>query len=365
MPSNLNKRVLAAGITVAVLHGAACFAPLPGLFRFVAVVGLDLFFAGFLVMDFRAFWHKPADLEAVEEPTLEEVPEAAPPIQAVLAAPPVPDAAVARTSEEARETMQSCLDLGRLLVEGNERLRGSRGDFRERFREFETLQETARIIQENASRIFEISSNLSGSAEQAFNLSHDVQAEVSSMAGELASSHAETESLLAESKKITEILTIMSEISSTTHVLSINATIVAANAGANGKQFAVVAKEIRKLAENTESSLEDISAMVHTVQEKVRVVSEKIGKVSAGITNEKTSLLSVAGNLQGVMLAMEVIKTVSTLCMQKSAEEEQGCQSVSAKVDATLHELESLVSDERVEGFRTNMEKIAEIAESF
>ena len=154
------------------------------------------------------------------------------------------------------------------------------------------------------------------------------------MAGELSGSLAETTSLLEESKRISGILTIMSDIASTTNILSFNASIVAANAGGHGKPFAVVAKEMRKLSESTESSLKAITSIVLAIQDKVKAVSDRIRGVNDGVNEEKEALVAVAGNLQGVMLANEVVRTVSDLCKQKSEEELQRLRSMAANVES-------------------------------
>ncbi len=136
------------------------------------------------------------------------------------------------------------------------------------FADLSAAKEGSGLLRENTDRIFDISSNLADSTEQAFNLSRDVESKATAMAGDLAASLAETESLLVESKRISDVLTIMADIASTTNILSFNASIVAANAGAHGKPFGVVAKEMRKLSESTEASLRNITSIVRTIQEK-------------------------------------------------------------------------------------------------
>jgi methyl-accepting chemotaxis protein len=199
----------------------------------------------------------------------------------------------------------------------------------------------AQLIRENTDKIFEISNNLSGSAEQAFNNSREVESRAQAMAVELADSLSETEKLNDESKRISDIIAIMADIASTTNILSFNASIVAANAGAAGKPFAVVAKEMRKLSESTESSLKDITTIVRNIQGRIERVAGKIRSVNQGVKDEKESLVAVAGELQGVMLANEVVRTVSGLCAQKSAEEIESFRSMEGKAEAVREALGS------------------------
>jgi methyl-accepting chemotaxis protein len=151
-------------------------------------------------------------------------------------------------------------------------------------------------------------------------------------------------------------------IASTTNILSFNASIVAANAGAHGKPFGVVAKEMRKLSESTEASLRDITSIVRTIQEKVKQVSDRIRAVNEGVKDEKEAMVSVAGGLQGVMLANEVIRTVSSLCVQKSGEELESFLSLTGKVAAALSALEARLPLERIEAFSASLKNVAEIA---
>lgn len=178
-------------------------------------------------------------------------------------------------------------------------------------------------ILENAQQIYGISENLAGSAENGFNLSQQVQSRVASLADVIKTSVDDTNRLQKQSEKINEILSIMSEISSTTNVLSINASIVAARYGAKGREFDVVAREIRKLSEGTDRSLKDITALVNEIKTSISSVSEKLKTVNQEILNQNESILSVAGALQGVTLAVEVIRSVTTLSKQNAESEIQ------------------------------------------
>ncbi len=218
------------------------------------------------------------------------------------------------------------------------------------------------FIRENVEKIYGIANNLANSAEAAFNLSRKVEKRAADMAGELSGSLAETTSLLEESKRISGILTIMSDIASTTNILSFNASIVAANAGGHGKPFAVVAKEMRKLSESTESSLKAITSIVLAIQDKVKAVSDRIRGVNDGVNEEKEALVAVAGNLQGVMLANEVVRTVSDLCKQKSEEELERLRSMAANVESAAADLVSGNDTSLFDSLSTDLRKVAQMA---
>lgn len=187
--------------------------------------------------------------------------------------------------------------------------------------DFSNLKSNAEFINENVVRAFEISDNLANTAKEAFELSENVQKGVKIVTDALSSSLQNTEELFTQSKKITKILEIMSDISEKIHILSINASIVSARAGVAGKGFEVVAKEIRNLAKETESSLLDIETVIEELQTTIGNVIEKVQVANKETEIEKNSLISVAGSLQGVILAVEIIRAVSSVARDKSAEQ--------------------------------------------
>ncbi|MCX7656658.1 MAG: methyl-accepting chemotaxis protein, partial [Treponemataceae bacterium] len=197
-------------------------------------------------------------------------------------------------------------------------------------------------IRENAQQITGISDNMASSAEAGFNLSQDVQNKVSTLAEDIRTSLEDTNRLLNQSKKINEILEIMGDISSTTSVLSINASIVAARYGKQGKEFDVVAKEIRKLSEGTDKSLKDIASLLQEIQSSITSVSSTLQRVATEILAQKESILSVAGSLQGVTLAVEVIRSVTNLSKETAEAETESFKNI----EQALKELTSCIGPE-------------------
>ncbi len=194
------------------------------------------------------------------------------------------------------------------------------------------LDEGSRLIHQNNRQAFAIAENMAANAEQAFTLSEQMQSKVSTLADEMEMSLKETEFLLTESQKITGILEVMSQVASSTHILSINASIVAARAGTHGLAFAVVAHEIRSLAESTANSLENIEILIKEIQAKIQEVADRTRQSSSAILAEKQTLLSVAGALQGVVLAVEVIRTVSGSSSEKAMELQKESQDLLALI---------------------------------
>lgn len=192
----------------------------------------------------------------------------------------------------------------------------------ERFRsQLETFlaefRESAVFIYENVIRTFEISDNLANTAKEAFELSEKVQSGVKIVTESLNESQRLAEALFSQSRKISKIVTIMSDISEKIHILSINASIVSARAGMSGKGFEVVAKEIRNLAKETENSLIEIENVIAEVQNTIQNVNEKVELAHKETETEKGALLAVAGSLQGVILAVEIIRAVSSVAKER------------------------------------------------
>jgi methyl-accepting chemotaxis protein len=351
------------GALLPLFHAAILLTP--GTFGFKLVLALALDLVGLALLAFylarRALAAEAMASAKAEAPAEERVEAAAPAREPDIDAIREAEAAAARLGE-IRALMTGCLESCDAILAEDLRLRGAGAEVSELSTALSGAREVSGLVHENTDKIFEIANNLANSAEQAFSLSHEVEASAAAMADELASSLAETEGLLVQSKKISDVLTIMTDISSTTNVLSINASIVAANAGAQGRQFAVVSKEMRKLSESTESSLKDITSIVRTIQEKIRLVSDRIRSVNDKVKAEQDSLVAVAGNLQGVVLANEVIRTVSGLCVQKTNEELECFRSMEGKVESAVRALEPRLGQGQAEGLPLDLRKAAEIA---
>lgn len=350
----MSRLLLVAFFALPLAHAALFLSPGPAWARLSAAVVADLVVAAMVARWFRAT-RGGGPVRAAETAAPDTSFDPARRSADAMAADASADAARAAALEAANlaaakaradidalgELARSSLGEASALAEELDRLGRSSSLLPELSSAMTGARQGSELLRENTDKIFGISSNLANSAEQAFNLSREVESRAASMAGDLASSLAETEDLLAESKRISEILSIMSEISSTTSILSFNASIVAANAGALGRPFAVVAKEMRKLSESTEASLKDIESVLRTIQAKVNAVSSRIRSVNAGVSSEKEALVSVAGELQGVMLANEVVRTVSGLCAQKSAEELELLKSMEDKAAGAVRGLDA------------------------
>lgn len=188
--------------------------------------------------------------------------------------------------------------------------------------ELERLESGVRSISENVTTAFGIADNLSKTAQEAFDISQQAERSIQNVTETLTLSINQADQLYEQSVRINRILEFMSEISSKTHVLSINASIVSARAGTHGKAFDVVAREIRNLSRETERSLAEIEKLTNEIRSSITRMVETAKNASESISSEKNSLISVAGALQGAVLGVEVIRTVSGVAQEKSAEQQ-------------------------------------------
>ncbi len=353
-----------------VLHAAVSIMTLSAAVRLTMICGLDALALVAIVLYMRTGRSDRLEGARVPEPGALLPPSD---LSRITAAEASATETAARAAEELKAAdtrflsvqaaARECLESGKAVLEQESQFRSTRKVLSELSTALTGLRTGSGSLQENTSKIFEIANNLANSTEKAFNLSREVEKKADAMAVELTESLAETEGLFVESKQISDIITIISEIASTTNILSFNASIVAANSGAHGKAFAVVAKEMRKLSESTDESLRKITSIVVTIQRKVKAVSDRIRVVTDGVKDEKESLVAVAGNLQGVMLANEVIRTVSELCAQRASEEFEGFRSIQLNLDSTVRSFESRLSPEQIEGFASDLRRMSEMVE--
>ena len=217
------------------------------------------------------------------------------------------------------------------------------------------------VIEGNISQIYNISDNLSKTAQEAFDLAENVRNEIKIVTGILNKAMHVTDVLSKKSTEISQILEIMSNLSSNIHVLSINASIVSARAGVYGKGFEVVAKEIRKLAEDTDHSLGDINGHVDDIQNAVDDVVVEIKEAGTAINQEAQTLTAVAGSLQGVLLSVEIVNTVSVTAKNSTISQSSHYKSMTASLDKLLYSLDHrfIMDKDEINICRNYLDKIS------
>jgi methyl-accepting chemotaxis protein len=160
---------------------------------------------------------------------------------------------------------------------------------------------------EEAEKATVVADNISSSAEQAMDLSIKTGQTIEIMLEKLDSAIAQVEELNYYSHQIGKIVDTVASISRQTNLLALNASIEAARAGKQGQGFAVVADEVRSLAQKTDKALSEIKEMISGIQSSTDLVVEQVNAASGYVSKSRSSVESVAGELQGIMLAVQVI----------------------------------------------------------
>lgn len=203
------------------------------------------------------------------------------------------------------------------------------------------IRENEHSLHENVEKSYDISDNLSKNAAQAFDLAEKVKRGIDKVTNSLKQSISLAHQLEAHSHQIGKIIEFMSNISSKIHVLSINASIVSARAGIHGKGFEVVAKEIRMLSQETDRSLGQIDELVKTIRKLIGNIVDETSRAGADTNDEIQNLVSVAGSLQGILLAVEVINTVSGISVENSGKQETIIENLKSGIDELATSLQA------------------------
>lgn len=160
-------------------------------------------------------------------------------------------------------------------------------------------------------QVADISESLTGSASMAFNTAENLVHKIESLSRSMNNSMTALDGLMKESLKIRQVVHFLEDVVESTHVLGINASVVAARAGRSGDAFAVVSRELRTLAGMSSESLTGVDKIVHEIESRIQSLADGMQVSGRELLEQQAELKDVVGHLQGTLLGVEVIHSVS------------------------------------------------------
>jgi methyl-accepting chemotaxis protein len=134
---------------------------------------------------------------------------------------------------------------------------------------------------------------------------------------------------------IVGVVDVIRGIADQTNLLALNATIEAARAGEAGRGFAVVANEVKGLATQTGSETRTIADRVDAIRMEATQVSDAISAIADGIAHAQRATVMVSG-------AVEQQSTTTVAIASKIAEANQKMMDVSGRIEDVNRDMEIL-----------------------
>ena len=243
-------------------------------------------------------------------------------------------------------------------------------------------------LQDMSSRLMEITSEASGTANNSASAaeeasgnvhsvataSEELSASISEIGRQITSANSVVEranedagaarekivGLADAATRIGEVITLIRTIAEQTNLLALNATIEAARAGDAGKGFAVVASEVKGLATQTASATEEIAGQIGAVQrftseavavitvisDTMREVNTYTAAIAAAVEQQGSATTEISRNItraaEGTNLASARIKTLYS-AVDSSAESARTVSGISRDVSQRTHKLSSKI----------------------
>lgn len=139
-------------------------------------------------------------------------------------------------------------------------------------------------------------------ADKSASVVDNAMKKISELSSELAATEEVAKGLQVSSSKIGQILDVIVGIADQTNLLALNAAIEAARAGEAGRGFAVVADEVRTLASRTQASTSEINLIIDAIR-------SAIDSVNASVARAKVKSSETVNETQQVVVALENIKS--------------------------------------------------------
>ena len=188
--------------------------------------------------------------------------------------------------------------------------------------------------------------------EQAVGGMHDVQKEVTELAGKL-------DELDSRANAINKIVAVIKDIADQTNLLALNAAIEAARAGEQGRGFAVVADEVRKLSERTANATVEIGGMVNSIQADSAHATSSMRKAVEHVDGSVSRAAEAQDTLRGFITQIEGIVQRMSDISDAVREQASASQHLAGNVESVSRTADSnrIAAEESLQGVASLEEK--------
>ena len=170
---------------------------------------------------------------------------------------------------------------------------------------------TASEVASNAQLAADSTHHADKEADKSASVVDNAMKKISELSSELAATEEVAKGLQVSSSKIGQILDVIVGIADQTNLLALNAAIEAARAGEAGRGFAVVADEVRTLASRTQASTSEINLIIDAIRSAIDSVNASVARAKVKSSETVNETQQVVGALDNIKSSIEQISQMN------------------------------------------------------
>jgi methyl-accepting chemotaxis protein len=170
---------------------------------------------------------------------------------------------------------------------------------------------TASEVASNAQLAADSTHHADTEADKSATVVDNAMQKISELSNELATTEDVAKGLQVSSSKIGQILDVIVGIADQTNLLALNAAIEAARAGEAGRGFAVVADEVRTLASRTQASTSEINLIIDAIRSAINSVNASVARAKIKSSETVNEAQQVVGALDNIKSSIEQISQMN------------------------------------------------------
>ena len=246
------------------------------------------------------------------------------------------------------------------LAEMSEELSGQSGQLHQA--SMEQTQSTEELVDE-VSHVKERLASVTSSSSQTQAKTEEIAQCIQEANTRMEALSSAMDSISSNAQKITQLAKAIEDIAFQTHILALNAAVEAARAGAAGKGFAVVADEVRNLASKSSEAAQSAADMVTSTRAIIQtgveltadtaVSFQNISAVSSQISRITDQLVTaVRGQESALAIMEEHIGTISAIAernLQNASGTEQSSGLLAREAESLRYQVKRFVVKEEDE----------------